>query len=314
MVENDFQALKRRFVMGELEKADFIAQALVFHRSLFDYMGIIRSTDVHEISITPEGVSFLIGDENIRLFAPMNEARVAPIEIMNFGQYEPAETRFMDLLATGAGTILDIGANIGWHTVRMAKRHPQAHVHAFEPMPVSYRFLERNIAVNGVEQRVSCHNCGLAQQSGSFEFFAPSAGGVNASLRNVSQSSDAAVVIGVVLTLDQWLTSQNNIALDFIKCDVEGAELPVFLGGKETLRQHRPAVFSELLRKWSRPFGYHPNDLLAFFRELGYRCYAVGAVGARHITAVTDDTPETNYIFLHEEKHDAIIRQLDALK
>jgi hypothetical protein len=35
-------------------------------------------------------------------------------------------------------------------------------------------------------------------------------------------------------------------------------------------------VFAELLRKWSKPFGYHPNDMLTFFAEFGYECFAVG--------------------------------------
>jgi FkbM family methyltransferase len=305
--------LKNRFATGELPKPDFIRQALEIHAQLFEYVEIARTTDVHEVSITSEGVSFVMGEERIRLFAPPGEARVAPIETMNFDRYEPEETRVMDLLLAGATQILDVGANIGWYTIRLARRHPHARVHAFEPMPVSHAFLQRNVGVNGVGAQVTCYNYGLSEASGSFEFFIAPAGGTNASLLNVAGAADARAVVGLTLTLDQWAANQ-QVKPDFIKCDVEGAELLVFRGGRETLRRDRPIVFAELLRKWSKPFGYHPNDVIEFFRELGYQGYAVGADGVRRIAQVDDTTPETNYAFLHVEAHVAAIARLEAFR
>ncbi len=307
------QTLKDRFAQGETSKADFIRDALDVHRHLFDYVGITQTTDVHEVLITPEGVSFVIGEERIRLFAPAEEARVAPIEVMNFGRYEPEETRVMDLLTEGARQILDVGANIGWYAVRFAKRNADARVHAFEPMPTSHAFLQRNVAANGVGAQVTCYNYGLSEAGGSFEFYIAPTGGTNASLLNVANAEDARAVVGLTLTLDQW-TANQQIKPDFIKCDVEGAELLVFRGGLETLRAHRPIVFAELLRKWSKPFGYHPNDMLRYFDGIGYRCYAVGTAGVRRLEEVTDDTPETNYAFVHADAHAAAIAALENLK
>ena len=71
-------------------------------------------TDVREIRIDEAGVRFRIGEDDIWLFAPPEEGRVAPIEVMNFDRYEPEETRIMDLLSEGANQILDVGANIGF--------------------------------------------------------------------------------------------------------------------------------------------------------------------------------------------------------
>lgn len=308
---SDLHTLKDMFARGELSKPDFIRQALEVHRGLFAYVGITGSTDVQEIRITSEGVSFLMRENGIRLFAPADEARVAPIEIMNFGRYEPQETQVMDLLSSGARTILDVGANIGWYAVRFAKRLPEARVHAFEPMPVSHAFLQRNVAANGVGSQVCCYNYGLSQSNGSVEFFVAPTGGTNASLLNVSAAKDARQVVGLTLTLDQW-TANQGVSPDFIKCDVEGAELLVFRGGRQTLSRHRPIVFAELLRKWSKPFGYHPNDMLAFFRELGYMCFAVGEAGARPVDQVTDETVETNYAFVHGDAHGQLIDALGA--
>ncbi|HEY1090039.1 MAG TPA: FkbM family methyltransferase [Burkholderiaceae bacterium] len=307
------QSLKADFAAGRISKADFIRDALGLHRRLFEYVDITSSTDVHEVCITREGVSFVMGEERIRMFAPAEEARVAPIEVMNFGRYEPEETRVMDLLTQGTQNILDVGANIGWYAVRFAKRNPAAQVHAFEPLPTSHAYLQRNVAANAVGEQVRCYNYGLSEDAGSFEFFIAPTGGTNASLLNVANAADARAVIGLTLTLDQW-TANHQIRPDFIKCDVEGAELLVFRGGRDTLARHKPIVFAELLRKWAKPFGYHPNDMLAYFAGLGYRCYAVGVEGVRRLDEVTDETPETNYAFLHAEQHRSQIAALEALR
>lgn len=305
--------LKKSFKNGTLSKPDFIRNALALHTTLFEYVKVTRSTDVKEILIAEDGVSFVLGEERIRLYCPANEARVAPIEIMNFTHYEPEETRVMDLLVAHSRIILDVGANIGLYSIRFAKLFPYARVFAFEPMPISHAFLQRNVAANAVGARVTTFNYGLSETGGAVEFFISPAAGTNASLRNVAGSQDATSVIGLTLTLDQWVNNQ-KIAPDFIKCDVEGAELLVFRGGRATLVKHRPIIFTELLRKWSKPFGYHPNDMITFFAELGYICFAVGDTGVRIITVVTDETQETNYAFLHNERHGETIKLLDEPK
>lgn len=239
-----FQVLKMQYQAGTLAKSDFIRLALESHHLLFEYVSVTQSTDVHEINITPDGVSFMMGEENIRLFTPENESRVAPIEVMNFGNYEPEETKVMDLLSSGARQILDIGANIGWHTIRFAKLERQACVHAFEPMPVSHSYLQRNVAANNVSGHVTSYNYGLSDACGSFEFFVAPTGGTNASLLNVAGADDARKVIGLTLTLDHWCAN-HGVKPDFIKCDVEGAEFLVFRGGKETLLSAKPIIFTE---------------------------------------------------------------------
>lgn len=307
----NFSELKASFHAGDVDKPSYIRQSCDLHQALFDYVAVTQTTDVREIRICPDGVSFLMGDAAIRLYAPAQEARVAPLEVMNFGRYEPAETRVMDLICEQAGCILDIGANIGWFAVRFAHRLPKAQVYAFEPLPESFQYLQRNIAANGVGGRVSAFNYGLSDTSGAVTFFLEPANGTNASLLNVSDASTARRIVGLTLTLDEW-AANHRVTPDFIKCDVEGAELLVFRGGQRLLEQHKPAVFAELLRKWSKPFGYHPTDMIKFFSSIGYDCFAVGESGVRRITEVTDATPETNYAFLHREKHADLARTLET--
>lgn len=305
--------LKARFRAGAVGKADFIDRALVeCHSRLFDYVDITRSTDVRQILIDGDGVSFLIGDEAIRIFAPPAEARVAPLEIMNFDRYEPDETKVMDILSADARTVLDVGANIGLHAVRFARRNRGLRVFAFEPMPTSFVYLQRNIAANTVGHAVTALNYGLADTSGVVKFYLSPTAGTNASLKNVANSASAVEVEAPTLTLDSWCRSF-GVVPDFIKCDVEGAELPVFRGARRTLADHAPVLFAEMLRKWAKPFGYHPNDLIGYLDTLGYRCFAVGAGTVRALAEVTEDTPETNYAFLHRKRHTGLIDAMEQL-
>ena len=307
------KTLKDSYSKGALPKQDFIQKALNIHRQLYDYVESMKDTDVNEINITSKGISFVMQDEGIQLFIPPEEARVVPLEIMNFGSYEPGETRVIDLLSSGSQQILDIGANIGWYAIRFAKREPQSKIYAFEPMPISYSYLQKNVAINGVGSSVTGFNLGLSEDCGSVDFYITPTSGVNASLLNVANAADAQKIIGLTLSLDRWCENY-QVRPDFIKCDVEGAELLVFRGGKETLIRDKPVIFTELLRKWTKPFGYHPNDMLAYFSELGYLCYAVGKNRVYKIEKVTDETIETNYTFIHAETHKQAIAVLENLK
>ena len=310
-MSSKFKYLKEQFTAGLVDKPDFISQALEAHNGLFEYSQIIQTTDIHEIRITEFGVCFLIGDEDIWLYAPENESRVAPIEILNFGKYEPHETRVMDLLSADAQHVLDVGANIGWYSVRFAQRYPQAQIYAFEPLPLSYSFLEKNVVLNDVEGNVKCFNYGLSDASGSFEYYVAPGAATNASLLNVVNSDNAKKVVCLTLTMDEWCAN-NDVCPDFIKCDVEGAEFLVCRGGTQVLTANQPVIFAELLRKWSKPFGYHPNDMLSFLSGLGYVCFAVGEFGVRYIDVITDETLETNYAFVHRESHSELISKLES--
>ena len=93
-----------------------------FHQQLFDYLEVLIDTDVRKISITSDGLCFVIGEEQIMMFVPQMKKR-APLEIMNFDKYEPNESRLIDKLSSEAKQIIDIGANIGYYTIRFAKKY-----------------------------------------------------------------------------------------------------------------------------------------------------------------------------------------------
>ena len=111
-------------------------------------------------------------------------------------------------------------------------------------------------------------------------------------------------------TIDNYIKDNNVRKLDFIKCDVEGAELLTFKGGIETISEHKPIMFTEMLRKWSAKFNYHPNEIIDLLKMIGYSCYFVDGTRLKEITIITDETNETNFFFLHKEKHQNKLKKL----
>jgi FkbM family methyltransferase len=297
--------LKRAFKRGAIEKSAYIAAMLAHHEALFEYADFIKDTEIRRIEIGDDGIVFTLRNIPFTIRCPASQARVAPIEILNFDRYEPDEAAAVQGVLGSCRTILDVGANIGWFSLWFAHFAPTAQIHAFEPAPESYRFLAQNITANWLEPRILAHEFGLSERSGTFDLHSYPTGSTNASLANVAQAQAATTVAVRVATLDDWARESGAVP-DFIKCDVEGAELLVFKGGEHIITRDQPIIFTEMLRKWSKAFGYHPNDAIAFLGRLGYQCHAIGPKGLTRFDHMTDESLETNFLFLHRERHRSI--------
>ena len=112
-----------------------------------------------------------------------------------------------------------------------------------------------------------------------------------------------------VTTLDSYLSKYNE-KISFIKCDVEGAELQVFQGAQKILIRDTPVVFTEMLRKWCAKYNYHPNDIIGLFAQLGYQCYAIRDSRIAACAYISDQTIETNFLFLHQVSHATLLAEL----
>ena len=80
-----------------------------------------------------------------------------------------------------------------------------------------------------------------------------------------------------------------------------------------------PVVFTEMLRKWSKNFGYHPNQIINFFNKINYSCYAVKKRDTIEgklvkIKKIKDYTITTNLFFLNNIKHRNLLRKLKMIK
>ncbi|HTC00865.1 MAG TPA: hypothetical protein VK705_09300, partial [Ferruginibacter sp.] len=83
-------------------------------------------------------------------------------------------------------------------------------------------------------------------------------------------------------------------------------------GALEVLKEYKPIVFTEMLRKWSAKYNYHPNDIIKLFSDKDYSCFFSKNNSLIRITEITDATEHTNFFFLHKDQHFDIINSYES--
>ena len=157
------------------------------------------------------------------------------------------ELEFLEMLAhilPPGSTVIDVGAHIGNHSVFLAKI-AGLKVLAFEPNPIAYEALEKNVAENQLQDSVRLFNVALGNRTDS-AFLAPidfSDVGTSA----VSWSDDAEDFTPILVrTLDSFAKElQECPQVSAIKIDVEGSEQSVVEGARNTINSFRPLVTTE---------------------------------------------------------------------
>lgn len=159
------------------------------------------------------------------------------------------------------GTMVDIGANVGLITVPMSKRFQN--VYAFECVPETYECLRHNTEKY---ENVKIYNVAMSDNIGEIEVAIPKSDGVIyssgwASIAKERQEAfpEKDMVKVKTLTLD----SLNLEGLDFLKIDVEQAEMMVMQGSLETIKKFKPVIEFENKRREN-------VDVITLLQGIGY--------------------------------------------
>ena len=177
---------------------------------------------------------------------------------------------FLSVLRAGHA-VFDVGANRGSFTILFSDIvRSNGRVFAFEPVPSTFALLEKAVA-----DRNNCeaHNVALGNASGKVFLHLPGTDDGQASMHQHNHGSWTNAQEFHrhecrMITLDE--IASHLTRLDFIKCDVEGAELLVLQGARSTLDRLSPILFLEVFDKWTIAFDYTPADLVCFLRDIGY--------------------------------------------
>ncbi|MFT4882504.1 MAG: FkbM family methyltransferase [Salinirussus sp.] len=142
--------------------------------------------------------------------------------------------------------VYDVGANVGMYAAALAVAAPRRRVLAFEPAPTTAEQLRANLARNGIDDRVEVHDYGLGATDGRRQFHVstyPELSGFDRESATRWEATVAETVPVQVRRLDD--VAETAPPPDVVKLDVEGAGPAVLAGGRETLHEHRPALFVE---------------------------------------------------------------------
>jgi FkbM family methyltransferase len=171
--------------------------------------------------------------------------------------------------------ILDIGANIGLHSLVMAASlSEKGKIYAFEPIKKTYDILSENVRINGLENKIALFNIGLSDRNGMIDFSIPSSTTVKEddldAFYAINYDQNILNESAKVATLDTWISTQNIQKVDLIKIDVEGAELLCFQGAVSFFETHKPIIIMECQESHLKRFDHSIFELLQFLSQFGY--------------------------------------------
>lgn len=164
------------------------------------------------------------------------------------GNYEPELMRAIDRFGRPAMLAYDVGANIGYVSLALARRAgPAGSVVAFEPLPANLARLRGHLALNPEGRQVSVVGAAVAERSSQSEFLVHRSGGMGRLAGAAGRATQYDAQLSVEqIALDDWLAAQDASAPDLIKIDVEGGEALALRGMLRLLGSARPVLLIEL--------------------------------------------------------------------
>lgn len=171
------------------------------------------------------------------------------------------------LRRTAKPVVLDIGANVGWHSVRWAVGCPDSQIYAFEPAVGTAALLKTNALLNRVGARVKHVAYAVSDKEGIAEFH-ECEDSAYSSLKDTRRKKVISTTHVPVTTVDRFVEEEDITRLALIKIDVEGLETEVLRGSLKTLETLGPDVFVEIYG--GEASNLNPEDTIRQMKSLGY--------------------------------------------
>jgi len=179
------------------------------------------------------GVARDIGAETIRFPARWSRYYEA--------DYEPETFRFFRANLKRGNTVLDIGGHIGLFAVVTARLvGPEGRVFSFEPTPFTRSVLQEVVDLNDCSAIVEVRVEAVSAKAGETVFF--DTGDAISNANSLVKTGRSKAEIPVTLTSVDEFTQEKGLKIDCLKIDVEGAELDVLMGARQTFLEHRPVA------------------------------------------------------------------------
>jgi len=227
-------------------------------------------------------------------------------------EFERMETEFVIRLLRPDMTVVDAGAHHGLYALLASKRVGwDGRVIAIEPSARECQRLEKHLRLNRCSN-TELVTCALGEDSGEADLYLMD--GIHDwcnSLQPPSVDEPVRTVRVPVRRLDDVLAESAVTKVDFMKLDVEGAELSVLYGAMKVLHgESRPAILAEVQDSRTEPWGYAAKEIIQFLIRLDYRWFAIGAKGALLPISRDQETYEANLVALPVERGEEFLSLL----
>lgn len=190
-----------------------------------------------------------------------------------WGDYEPYHTKIYHRIIRPSTTVLDVGTNFGWFAMVFARWvGPRGFVHAFEPVPFIHDLAAETILLNNCTSRLRLNRVALGAARGSttIRTYAGLPHG-HSTVAPLGREDVVAANRCEVTTLGDYCEENRVGDVDFMKVDVEGAELDVFIGARAMLAaSSAPIVAFEINDVCLSARSIEPEHVFDELRSAGY--------------------------------------------
>jgi len=206
-------------------------------------------------------------------------------KIFSEGTYEAVTGNIIRMSLNPGDTALDIGANIGVHTLRMAESVGRnGRVIACEPLPHLQEKLNQNIKLNCFESWVSIIPKAISDTNGTTQMTGdPNAFNQGTARMDAHEGFEVPVITG-----DSLLHQLGIKSLNLIKIDVEGFEMNVIRGLKESIALYQPRIILEYDADYWEKCNSSWAELSEFLMSLKYKFYRI----EDHLLTEIENTPD----------------------
>ena len=196
------------------------------------------------------------------------------LSISHYGTYEELESKIMEEKIEKGNIVVDVGANIGLHTLNMARIVGNTgQVFAFEPDPSNFEILKKNVKINNYKN-IILEQKAVGDKHGRTTLYQSDHPGKH---RIFPQTEQAKNEIQVELTnLDNYFDSDMIDKINFIKIDVEGLEFSVLKGMKNILKNSKKIkILFEFMPENTMEVGFTPIELLNYLTSNNFKLYCM---------------------------------------
>ena len=196
------------------------------------------------------------------------------LSISHYGTYEELESKIMEEKIEMGNIVVDVGANIGLHTLNMARIVGNTgQVFAFEPDPSNFEILKKNVKINNYKN-IILEQKAVGDKHGRTTLYQSDHPGKH---RIFPQTEQAKSEIQVELTnLDNYFDSDMIDKINFIKIDVEGLEFSVLKGMKNILKNSKKIkILFEFMPENTIEVGFTPIELLNYLTSNDFKLYCM---------------------------------------
>jgi FkbM family methyltransferase len=223
------------------------------------------------------------------------------------GTFETAELTFVGRFLKPGMTVLDIGAHHGLYTLLASKQvGSKGRVFAFEPSPRERSALRLHVRLNkglSFSGNVTVQRFAVGNEDVEVDLFVADdwAAGYN-SLRPPNVSAPTSTTRVHMVRLDDWLARHKIDHVDFIKLDIEGAELAALRGAQKLLEvRPRPVLLVEVYDIRTQPWGYPAREIVQLLDRAGYRWFSLREDGAPYPVEADRECYDANLVAVPSE-------------